>query len=131
MEASQTPGTAPAEGTQPAAAPDAPAPPVSDAENAGTSDAGTSDAGNPASEDAAPPAEDAEAAQGAGPAVDQAPVATERGNAIVGDSGLYEQQPESGFNDQDTPVRTSAPPPSLQSGVPLPEDRAAGVQPGE
>lgn len=65
-----------------------------------------------------------------GPAEDQSPVATARDKAIVGDSGLFEQQPQTMSGDPDTPVRTSAPPAELQSGVPLPEDRAAGVQPG-
>lgn len=31
---------------------------------------------------------------------------------------------------QSTPVATSAPDPAAQSGVPLPEDREAGVEPG-
>lgn len=65
------------------------------------------------------------------PAVDQAPVAEERQRAIVGDSGMFEQEPRSPTSDPaNTPHATSAPPAQLQTGVPLPEDRAAGVQPG-
>lgn len=49
---------------------------------------------------------------------------------IVGDSG---QQPlsASAQHDPNAVGPTSAPPAGLQSGVPLPEDRAAGVQPNE
>jgi hypothetical protein len=65
------------------------------------------------------------------PAVEQSPAATAAQDAVVGDPGLRdEQQPVGSVPNPDTPVRTSAPPPSAQSGVPLPEDRAAGVQPG-
>src|SRR5581483_10868932 len=65
------------------------------------------------------------------PAVDQAPAATAAQDVVVGDPGLRdEQQPVASVGSPDIPVRTSAPPPSAQSGVPLPEDRAAGVQPG-
>lgn len=66
------------------------------------------------------------------PARDQAPVATDAQEAAVGDPGLHEQQPfgnEGSPTAVDRPVATSAPPPSAQSGVPLPEDRAAGVEP--
>lgn len=55
---------------------------------------------------------------------------TKEQNVIVGDSGL---QPLSQLAQVD-PNRvgpTSAPPPDAQSGVPLPEDKAAGVQPNE
>lgn len=63
-----------------------------------------------------------------GPAEDQAPVATDNQKAIVGDSGLYEQEPfDASGNSADQVHRTSAPPAALQNGVPLPEDRAAGV----
>lgn len=65
------------------------------------------------------------------PAVEQSPVATAAGKVIVGDSGMYEQQPVNSASNVDTPLRTSAPPAELQSGVPLAEDRAAGVQPGQ
>lgn len=67
------------------------------------------------------------------PARDQAPVATDAQEAIVGDPGLREQQP---FGNEGSPtavdraVATSAPPPSAQSGVPLSEDRQAGIEPG-
>lgn len=68
------------------------------------------------------------------PARDQAPVASDAQDAVVGDPGLRdEQQPvqnEGTASAVDRPVRTSAPPPSAQSGVPLAEDRAAGVEPG-
>lgn len=49
---------------------------------------------------------------------------------IVGDSG---QQPLSASDQHDPNAvgPTSAPPAALQSGVPLPEDRAAGVEPNE
>lgn len=65
------------------------------------------------------------------PAVDQAPVAHERQEAIIGDPGFRnESQPlgnEGTPSHVDTPVRTSAPPPEMQSGMPLPEDRAAAA----
>lgn len=64
-----------------------------------------------------------------------APVAEEAQEAIIGDPGLRgEQQPlqnEGTPGNVNTPNRTSAPPPEAQSGVPLAEDRAAGVEPGE
>lgn len=64
------------------------------------------------------------------PAADQAPVATEAQDTIIGDPGIRDEQvPQGSVGSQDVPVRTSAPPPSAQSGVPLPEDRAAGVEP--
>lgn len=70
----------------------------------------------------------------ANPAEDQAPVATAAQEAIIGDQGARrEQQPlgvEGTPTSVDQPVRTSAPPAELQSGVPLAEDRAAGVEPG-
>lgn len=69
------------------------------------------------------------------PAREQAPAATDAQDAIIGDPGLRdEQQPlgnEGTPSNADTPHRTSAPPPTGQSGVPLPEDRDAGVQPGD
>jgi hypothetical protein len=100
--------------------------------------------GGPAAAPAAPASEGAQAqvdAQAevpdedeANPARDQAPVATDAQEAIKGDPGLHEQQPignEGSPTAIDRPVATSAPPPSAQSGVPLPEDRAAGVEPGD
>lgn len=77
------------------------------------------------------PAAPEEAPEAQGPAVDQSPVASARDAAITGDSGLFEQQPQPVAADPNSPHRTSAPPASLQSGVPLAEDRAAGVQAGE
>lgn len=62
------------------------------------------------------------------PAAEQAPVATDRQEAIKGDPGFGEQQPTSAYADQDTPVRTSPPPPAAQSGIPLPEDREAAAR---
>lgn len=66
------------------------------------------------------------------PAEDQAPAA--HAAATVGDPGLHgEQQPtqaEGSPSNVDRAVGTSAPPPSAQSGVPLVEDRQAGVEPG-
>jgi hypothetical protein len=59
-----------------------------------------------------------------------APAATAQQEAIVGNAGLGEQQPAPGFVSQDTPL-IGAQAPQAQSGVPLPEDRAAGVQPNE
>lgn len=65
------------------------------------------------------------------PAVEQSPAATDAQDAIIGDPGLRdEQQPAQGPGSQDVPLRTSPPPPEAQSGVPLPEDRQAGVEPG-
>lgn len=68
------------------------------------------------------------------PAHDQAPIASDAQDTIIGDPGLRdEQQPqqtEGAATAVNTPVRTSPPPPSAQSGVPLSEDRAAGVEPG-
>lgn len=80
--------------------------------------------GGAAPETEAPQTDAAKAAE------EQSPVATARDKAIVGNSGLFEQQPVPAQGDPDSPVRTSAPPPQAQSGVPLPEDRAAGVEPG-
>lgn len=50
--------------------------------------------------------------------------------AVVGDHGM---QPKSSLehNSADQVHASSAPPPSTQSGVPIPEDQDAGVQPGE
>lgn len=50
------------------------------------------------------------------------------GSHVVGDSGL---QPLSSLDQSDANRvgPTSAPPPGAQSGVPLAEDRAAGVEP--
>lgn len=65
------------------------------------------------------------------PATEQSRIASERQRAIAGDSGLYEQQPQRSEGDSaNTPLRTSPLPAELQSGVPLAEDREAGVQPG-
>lgn len=67
------------------------------------------------------------------PAAEQAPVATEAEEAIIGDPGFREQQPrinEGGPQSANQPHASSAPPPSRQSGVPLAEDREAGVEPG-
>lgn len=62
------------------------------------------------------------------PAEDQAPVASERDKAIVGDSGLFNQQPTGSIGDPDTPVRSSAPPAQMQSGIPVPEPEADSSQ---
>lgn len=67
------------------------------------------------------------------PAAAQADAATAMQKVITGEHGM-EQVPNSSLRDgitTNTPVATSAPPPELQSGVPLAEDRAAGVSPGE
>lgn len=64
------------------------------------------------------------------PDTSQAPVAAEQEKAIVGDAGLGESQPSPGMASQDTPL-VNATAPQAQSGVPLPEDRAAGVEPNE
>lgn len=64
---------------------------------------------------------------------DHAPAAVAAQRVITGTSG-YEQVPDTSLRDGitvNTPVATSAPPAGLQSGIPLVEDRAAGVQPGE
>jgi hypothetical protein len=71
------------------------------------------------------------------PARDQAPVATEAGErqaAIQGDPGFREQTPqvaEGNPGSVDTPFGSSMPAPESQSGMPLPEDRAAAAQEGE
>jgi hypothetical protein len=74
-------------------------------------------------------------ASGAGPAApfgtdqpdpEHAPVAAAAEEVIVGDAGLGESQPSAGHVSQDTPL-VNATPPEAQSGVPLAEDRAAGV----
>lgn len=57
-----------------------------------------------------------------------APAAAKEEETIVADAGLGEQQPVEPGHSQDTPAIGSTPP-QAQSGVPLPEDRAAGVQP--
>lgn len=63
------------------------------------------------------------------PAEDQAPVATAAQEAIIGDPGFRAeqnpQQSEGAPTHVDRPVGTSMPAPELQSGMPLPEDRAA------
>lgn len=59
------------------------------------------------------------------PAAEQSPVATENQKTITGDPGFGEQQPRSPLGNADAPVASSAPPPGAQSGMPLPEDRAA------
>jgi hypothetical protein len=60
---------------------------------------------------------------------DHAPRAQQEQDAIVGSAGLGESQPiEPGSPSQDTPL-VNAQSPQAQSGVALPEDRAAGVQP--
>lgn len=66
------------------------------------------------------------------PARHQSPAATDAQEAIMGDPGFREQQPTSGFgaNTANSPFASSAPPPGAQHGVPLAEDRAAGVEPG-
>lgn len=129
-----------AEGDQAAAdapAPDAPAdPPVPPAPPAPAAPGAESapdtppadGAGDPAGGD--PPSGDAPA-----PDADPAPAAegepvedfAEIGDPIVGDSGL---QPLASLDQVDVnrPVATSPPPPQAQSGVPLAEDRAAGVK---
>jgi hypothetical protein len=61
------------------------------------------------------------------PAIEQAPAATEAQNAIVGDSGMFSQQPgrpPGGASSVDTPVSTSGPPAGWQQQPPLPEDQA-------
>lgn len=80
----------------------------------------------------APAPDTAPEASEANPAPEQSPVASAAADAIVGEHGL-EQVPVSSLDTgaQDTPVRTSAPPPEAQSGIPLASDRAAGVEPGE
>ena len=66
------------------------------------------------------------------PAEEQAPVATATQNAIIGDPGFRdEQNPIPAGAGVDTPLRTSAPPAELQSGMPLPEERAAEAAPAE
>ena len=66
------------------------------------------------------------------PAEEQAPIATAAQNAIIGDPGFRdEQNPIPAGAGVDTPLRTSAPPAELQSGMPLPEERAAGAAPAE
>jgi hypothetical protein len=71
------------------------------------------------------PAPPHEPASGEPPARDQAPVATDRQEAITGDPGFGEQQPRQPAADPDAVHATSAPPPGVQSGTPLPQDRAA------
>jgi hypothetical protein len=106
MEASQTPPEQPAEqpaAPEPEAAPAAPEPEA------------------PAAEE--PPDRN--------PAEDQAPAATANQDAIIGDPGFRDEQSalanEGTPTNVDTPVRTSAPPAEMQSGMPLPEDRAAAA----
>lgn len=67
------------------------------------------------------------------PAPEQSPVATEAQRTITGDPGLSRgeqvpQQVEGSPSAVDRPVGTSMPPPGAQSGMPLPEDRAAAAQ---
>lgn len=59
-----------------------------------------------------------------GSAEAQAPVATANDRAIVGDSGLFNQQPVGAAGNADMPYRQSPPPASLQSGVPVPIEPA-------
>lgn len=117
MEASQTPAGGTGQGSEEAQGPD--------------TQGGAPPAAEEAREAATP---EPVAEEEANPARDQAPVATDAQDTIVGDPGLRgEQQPqqnEGASGSANTPVRTSPPPPSAQSGVPLPEDRAAGVEPG-
>jgi hypothetical protein len=62
------------------------------------------------------------------PDAEHAPAATTAQDVIVGQSGLGEQQPQEGLgSNQNTPL-VGATQPAAQSGVPLPEDRAAGVE---
>jgi hypothetical protein len=51
-------------------------------------------------------------------------------SAIQGEQGEQVASDAPGGLDQSTPVATSAPSPDRQSGVPLAEDREAGVEPG-
>jgi hypothetical protein len=86
----------------------------------------------PPEQPAAPPEPVAEEAPpDRDPAAEQSPVATEAQNRIIGDPGFRDEQAtiqgEGGSANVDTPVRTSAPPAELQSGMPLPEDRAAAA----
>lgn len=62
------------------------------------------------------------------PSPDHAPTA----QAVMGDPGFRVNEPGAGFGpvSPDMPFASSAPPPGAQSGVPLAEDRAAGVEPG-
>jgi hypothetical protein len=58
-----------------------------------------------------------------------APVAEKAQEAIVGDNGLREQQPPPSDTFNPNAVLQGSQPPQAQSGVPLQEDKAAGVQP--
>lgn len=62
------------------------------------------------------------------------PAAREEGQdpeqAVEGDQGEQVAADAPGEIGQSTPVRTSSPDPAAQSGVPLQEDREAGVEPG-
>jgi hypothetical protein len=51
-------------------------------------------------------------------------------SAIRGEQGEQVASDAPGGLDQSTPVATSAPSPDSQGGVPLAEDREAGVEPG-
>lgn len=65
------------------------------------------------------------------PAPEQSPAATAAQKAITGDHGMAGQPLSAVDSSANTPVATSPPPPSAQPGVPLAEDREAGVEPGE
>lgn len=58
-----------------------------------------------------------------------APVAEEAQDVIVGDNGLREGQPIPSDTFNPNAVLQGSQPPQAQSGVPLDEDKAAGVQP--
>lgn len=93
------------------------------------SDAPAADA-TPADAPATDPASSGSEQADDGDPSEHAPAATQNEKVIVGDAGLGEQQPSGGFTSQDVPV-VNASPPQAQSGVPLAEDRAAGVQADE
>jgi hypothetical protein len=65
------------------------------------------------------------------PAVEQAPIATAHQDTVIGDPGFRDEQAAVASEGQpthvDMPLRTSAPPPEMQSGTPLPEERAAAA----
>jgi hypothetical protein len=71
-----------------------------------------------------PPSSDAQPNE---PVAGHAPAAAAQERIIVGDAGLGEQQPVEAEQSQNTPLINGGPP-QFQSGVALPEDRAAGVE---
>lgn len=120
------------------------APPVAPAGQAAPATQGASERG----QQVPPPQEQAEATEEHGtpagamqdeevdrsPARDQSPVASDAQDAITGDPGFGEQVPqtsEGGTSAVDRPVGTSMPSPEAQSGMPLPEERAAAAREAE